>query len=298
MTQPAERLRYDIIVLSLLLALTVFILDIYVPPRFAVDALYSLVIVVSLASGSAQVIHAFAWGCTALLLIGYFISTSIILPTWLLLLNRGLFLVVVWITAILGMRLINIQRQLQKKETELQDTNRELEQLARYDSLTSVANRLYFDEELEAECDRANRGETPLSLLMIDVDYFKNYNDIMGHQEGDQCLISIAKTIRNQLRRPGDLVARYGGEEFAVILPVTTVEGAAERAEDIRRAVTKLAIYHPDARVEGPVTVSVGVASILPEKKKIDPAEIIHKADAALYRAKREGRHCVRVAED
>jgi diguanylate cyclase (GGDEF)-like protein len=297
MTKTFDSLRYDIIALTLLLAVAIFLVDIFAPPRIAVHALYSLVIVVSLTSGNARTIWFFAWLCTTMLLAGYFFSPSSFFPAWLLLFNRTLFLLVIWITVMLGLRLINIQKKLREHEIRLQETNCELEMLARYDSLTGVANRHYFDEKLEGECDRANRGDIPLSLIMIDVDLFKNYNDIMGHQEGDSCLKSIAKTIQGQLRRPGDLVARYGGEEFAVILPATSVEGAQERAEDIRRAVMKLAIFHPDARVEGPVTVSLGVASVLPKKRRIEPAELIQGADTAMYRAKRDGRNCVRVAE-
>jgi diguanylate cyclase (GGDEF)-like protein len=218
-------------------------------------------------------------------------------PLWIVLLNTAIILVVIWISAFLVILLEKAQLQLMQQETKLQKANRELQQAARHDSLTGVANRRYFDEELVAECERANRGETPLALLMVDVDFFKPYNDIKGHQAGDECLTRIAQAIADRLRRPGDLVARYGGEEFAVILPVTTQDGAAERAEGIRQAVEQLGIYHPDPRVNGPTTISVGVASIWPGARRVTPATLIGAADAALYRAKNEGRNCVRIAD-
>lgn len=298
MTNAADNLRYDIIALCLLLAMAVFLLDISVPLGISVGALYSLIVLLSLASNNSLVTLYITAGCAALLIVGFFIASSPEhVPLWIVLLNRALYLIVIWITAKFGMRLQKAQQQLLAQETGLQQINRELEQQVRHDSLTGVANRRYFDEELEAECERANRGETPLALLMVDVDFFKPYNDIKGHQAGDECLTRIAQAIADRLRRPGDLVARYGGEEFAVILPVTTQDGAAERAEGIRQAVERLGIYHPDPRVNGPATISVGVASIWPGTRRVTPAALIGAADAALYRAKNDGRNCVRIAE-
>lgn len=297
MIKPVKSLRFDIVAICLLLALAVFFLDVYSPFGIAVEALYPLVIVISLASGNLGTIRFFAWLCTGLLTVDYFISHAPEVSSWVVPLNRALFLAAIWVAAVLGTRLVGAQQRLREKDIELQQTNVDLERLARYDSLTGVANRHYFDEELQAECERANRGETPLAMLMIDVDFFKNYNDVRGHQAGDKCLIEIAKAIQGQLRRPGDLVARYGGEEFTVILPVTTRDGALERAEDIRQAVVNLAIDHPDPNIKGPVTISVGVASVWPHAQRIEPEMLIGMADVALYRAKREGRNCVRTAE-
>lgn len=297
MKKVADNLRYDIIALCLLLAVAVFLLDISVPLGISVAALYSLIILLSLLSTNTRVTLYIAVGCSLLLVAGIFISTTLHVPLWIVLVNRALYLVAIWITAILGIRLENAQQRLKMHEAQLQETNYDLEDLARHDSLTGVANRRLFDAELEAECERSNRGETPLSLLMIDVDHFKLYNDIMGHQAGDVCLTRVAQAIADNLRRPGDLVARYGGEEFAVILPVTTPDGAAERAEDIRQVVAQLGIQHPDPQVNGPVTISIGVASLWPGAQRVEPAALISAADAALYRAKRDGRNCVRMAE-
>lgn len=297
MTKAAHNLRYDIIALCLLLAMAVFLLDISVPHGISVGALYSLIVLLSLASNNSLVTLYTTAGCAALLIVGFISTSPENVPLWIVLLNRSLYLAVIWITAKFGMRLQQAQQQLLAQEAGLQQINRELEQQARHDGLTGVANRRYFDAELEAECERANRGETPLALLMVDVDFFKPYNDIKGHQAGDECLTRVAQAIADRLRRPGDLVARYGGEEFAVILPVTTQDGAMERAEGIRQAVERLDIYHPDPRVNGPVTISVGVASIWPGAQRVTPPALIGAADAALYHAKNNGRNCVRISE-
>lgn len=292
-----EKLRFDIIAVCVLLAAVVFLLDISVPLGIAVGVLYLLIIILSLQAGNPQVTRYIAVGCSLLLFADIFIKSPELVPLWVVLLNRVMILGVIWITAILGIRLEKAQRQLKKQESELQKVNQELEQAARHDSLTGVANRRLFDQDLEVECERASRGETPLSLLMIDVDHFKLYNDIKGHQAGDVCLVRVAKAITDKLRRPGDLVARYGGEEFAVILPVTTPDGAVELAEEIRQAVESLGIQHPDPQVNGPVTISIGAASLWPGAQRLEPTAVISAADTALYRAKHDGRNCVRVAE-
>ena len=299
MTKAADKLRYDIIAICSLLAAAIFLLDISVPLGVAVGALYSLIIILSLKVGNPRVIRYTALACSALLIADIFVASKVPVhvPLWIVLLNTAIILVVIWLSAFLVILLEKAQQQLMQQEAKLQKAIQELQQVARHDSLTGVANRRYFDEELVAECERANRGETPLALLMVDVDFFKPYNDIKGHQAGDECLTRIAQAIADRLRRPGDLVARYGGEEFAVILPVTTQDGAAERGEGIRQAVEQLGIYHPDPRVNGPATISVGVASIWPGARRVTPAALIGAADAALYRAKNEGRNCVRITE-
>ena len=249
--------------------------------------------------GNPWAIRYTALACSALLIADILVTSpvQIHVPLWIVLLNTAIILAVIWITAILSIRLEKAQRLLKKQENELQKANQELQQVARHDSLTGVSNRRLFDAELEAECERANRGGIPLSLLMIDVDHFKLFNDIMGHQPGDECLTRIAQTIQSTLRRPGDMIARYGGEEFAVILPVTNLEGAIDLAEDIRKAVMQLAIHNPAPQVNGPITISVGVACISSGMRQVESKMLISAADAALYRAKYDGRNCVRVAE-
>ena len=172
--------------------------------------------------------------------------------------------------------------------------HKQLSQLALLDSLTRVYNRRFFDRQLKREWGRLKRITAPLSLIMCDVDCFKIYNDVYGHQQGDRCLQRVAQAISSALKRPGDILARYGGEEFAVILPRTSQLGAAKVAETIRTAVKSLEIPHHNSLVDSVVTVSLGVASTIPNA--IDnPQLLIEAADLALYQAKKLGRDCVSI---
>jgi diguanylate cyclase (GGDEF)-like protein len=164
-----------------------------------------------------------------------------------------------------------------------------LQELANHDGLTGIANRRAFDETLKLEWRRAMRDNLPLSLLMVDVDHFKHYNDNYGHLAGDECLKKVASAMSDQMQRASDVVARYGGEEFAVILPNCTTEGATVVAERLRKAVEGLAIPFINSEL-GHVTVSVGVASVLPSPAG-DNWQLISTADSALYRAKASGRN-------
>lgn len=165
-----------------------------------------------------------------------------------------------------------------------------LRELAFRDGLTSVANRRYFDERYETELRRAKRGATPLSLVMIDVDNFKRYNDHYGHQSGDDCLRAVALALKKQLNRPADLLARYGGEEFVCILPETDIGGASQTAERLRLAVEQLAIPHAASNSGNVVTVSIGVASITAVAD--DAAlSLLTLADQQLYLSKHGGRN-------
>lgn len=166
-----------------------------------------------------------------------------------------------------------------------------LESLASLDGLTGLSNRRVFDETLERECSEARRGKPPVSLLMLDIDYFKAFNDFLGHQTGDDCLKLVASTIGGRLLRGDDLAARYGGEEFAIILPGTSLPGARLLAGQLRRAVEELAIDHPASPYDI-VTLSIGIACTS-ELETADAAELIASADTALYRTKRAGRNRV-----
>lgn len=181
-------------------------------------------------------------------------------------------------------------RQLEALHRQLAEKNAELERLSTQDGLTGIANRRRFDDALENEWRRARRDGTPLALLMIDVDFFKRYNDHYGHLAGDDCLRRVAGALREGVKRPADLVARYGGEEFAVLLGNTDGAGAAVVAERLRQIVELLAIPHARNEVADCVTVSLGSGAARPRGADT-PATLVAAADAALYEAKRAGRN-------
>jgi diguanylate cyclase (GGDEF)-like protein len=193
---------------------------------------------------------------------------------------------------VLRQRVRNLVRQsqlLRNQLTELKQANQDLKLLANLDSLTKLPNRRSFDEYLHKEWDRMKRIKAPLSLIMCDVDFFKNYNDRYLHPNGDKCLIQVAMSMRSSVRRSGDLVTRYGGEEFAIILPNTDALGAVSVGESVRAAVKSLQITHEASKVCPYVTISVGVSTIIPNSENEFQA-LIHAADRALYQAKSQGR--------
>lgn len=174
----------------------------------------------------------------------------------------------------------------------LRRMNNELRDAALIDGLTRIANRRRFFEQLHKEWPRAQRFFRPLTIVVCDVDNFKKYNDIYGHVRGDRCLHDVAQALHKSVHRPGDLVARYGGEEFAMILPETTLEAAREVAEKCRQAVQDLAIEHAVNAHFGVVTISVGVACVVPSEH-MSYGDLIEMADQALYESKERGRNCV-----
>ena len=181
-----------------------------------------------------------------------------------------------------------------KVENALRQANQELHCLATIDQLTRVANRRQFDKYLEREWRRLSREKAPLSLILLDIDYFKRYNDSQGHQAGDNCLEQVAQVIAKSVQRPADLVARYGGEEFAVILPNTSLEGAIYIANKIKRAVYDLHLHHPSSDVSDVVTISQGISSTIPFIGT-SPESLIYDTDLALYTAKSQGRDQFKV---
>eukprot|EP01035_Chromulina_nebulosa_P002683 gene2683-3650_t len=183
-------------------------------------------------------------------------------------------------------------RFLRESQKNLADANIELQKLAALDGLTGIANRRRFDETMKLEWQRGQRERQPLSLLLCDVDFFKIYNDTFGHLTGDLCLKKTAAVLTEHLKRPADLAARYGGEEFAIVLPDTRLEGALQLAQSCVQHLEKLAIENPQAAPLGVVTMSIGVASVVPSPhSSID--ELIGSADRALYAAKKAGRNQV-----
>ena len=179
-------------------------------------------------------------------------------------------------------------------EEEVASLHRELQRLSYLDSLTGIANRRMFDQTLEKEWNRAKRHQRPLSLMLIDIDYFKQYNDTYGHQQGDACLKQVANTLTRVMQRAGDLVARYGGEEFILLLPDTDNRQVAKLAEKARQAVHALNIPHQSSEIDRVITISVGVSTMFPAAGK-HPMSLISHADELLYKAKENGRNRVEV---
>jgi diguanylate cyclase (GGDEF)-like protein/PAS domain S-box-containing protein len=174
--------------------------------------------------------------------------------------------------------------------TEHKDLENKLASLAISDGLTGLANRRHFDERLQEECAKARRDGTPLSLLLIDVDHFKKFNDQYGHQAGDGCLRSISRILAEQARRPADLAARYGGEEFVLLLPNTDAEGCQQVGQWVRQALQEFGMLHALNPPSKRVTVSLGGATSLPAGGAADCVSFVAAADRALYAAKDGGR--------
>ncbi len=196
---------------------------------------------------------------------------------------------------LLEARVASRTAELESTNAELVVANRKLEVYAQTDGLLGIANRKYFESRLHDEWNHAIRDQSAVGLLMIDVDYFKNYNDHYGHLAGDACLQAVARAAQGRMVRAVDLLARYGGEEFVVVLPHTSVQGATKVADSVRGAVSELGIAHAASSVADHVTVSIGVVSALPGREST-PAQALSAADRALYAAKEQGRNRVCVA--
>ena len=184
---------------------------------------------------------------------------------------------------------------LRESQRQLAEANVELARLAALDSLTGIANRRRFDDVLRAEWQRGQREKAPLSLLMCDIDCFKQYNDQFGHPAGDLCLKKVAAVLTEHLKRPADLAVRYGGEEFAILLPDTDGDGARTIGEACRKHLAALAMASPGVD-GGVVTMSFGICTIIPSPDST-PDALIARADRALYAAKSGGRNRVEIAE-
>lgn len=188
------------------------------------------------------------------------------------------------------------ERELLEVTRLLEETNDRLRHLSTVDGLTGIPNRRRVIEFLEQEWRRSARDRAWLSVIMIDVDFFKNYNDACGHQAGDDCLWMVANCLKRSLNRPADIVGRYGGEEFVAVVPDTPVDGAVKVAESMRASVEALQVPHPDSEVSEFVTISLGVASCIPSADQ-DTTVLIGKADEALFQAKDLGRNRVQPVQ-
>lgn len=185
-----------------------------------------------------------------------------------------------------------MQEQLREMNAQLAQSNRELHRLSSLDGLTGIANRRQFDEVLEREWQRSVRNDTPLSLILLDIDYFKPFNDRYGHQAGDDCLRMVARTLDRVVQRPTDLVARYGGEEFVVVLPDTNQAGAEAVARELLKEVRNLGIMHEASKVTDHLTLSIGTTT-RDSGQPGSATDLVAAADQALYLAKEHGRNRV-----
>jgi len=209
----------------------------------------------------------------------------------------GLYFFILSQAMLLSMRFSRAFREVEtllEEKGELEDTNLVLESLSFLDDLTAIPNRRRFSEFINTEWRRSARNQSTMALLMIDIDFFKLFNDNYGHRAGDEVLQKVATTLQEALKRPGDFVARYGGEEFVVVLPDTDVQGALVIAEAMRREIEELGIVHRYSGISDRLTISLGVAGMQAERDS-SPRVLIEAADAALYRAKQAGRNRVEV---
>ncbi len=188
------------------------------------------------------------------------------------------------------------EQELLEVKGMLEAANKVLKRLSSLDGLTGIRNRRAFNEALVREWRRGFREKKPLSLIMIDIDQFKCYNDAYGHQAGDECLKRVARALDHALHRPGDVLARYGGEEFAAVLPDTHLDGAVHVAEYLREAINKLNLPHAASTTESFVTISLGVGVLQPEPS-LRVRRLVELADRALYLAKQAGRNCVKALD-
>ena len=197
-----------------------------------------------------------------------------------------------FVSIIVAAILVLLIKELRKNERTLNELNRRLFDLSIRDVLTDVYNRRYFYEKLEEEIKRSERYETVLSLIMLDIDYFKHYKDTHGHQAGDSVLRDVALLLSNNVREQ-DLVARYGGEEFAIILPETGKQVAGKLAERIRGCLSSHAFHFKETLQSGKLTISLGVATFPEDAKSLN--DLVETADRALYKAKENGRNRVEL---
>jgi len=187
---------------------------------------------------------------------------------------------------------VKLEEKVKERTFKLNQANKKLTNISRTDGLTGIANRRHFDDFLEHEWARAIRNHSPISLLIIDIDYFKQYNDIYGHVKGDECLKLIASTAQRLVHRPSDLIARYGGEEFAVVLPETT--DTESIAQHILTEIRSLKISHKGSDIYDYISVSIGCCTILPEKGAV-ATHLVELTDKALYKAKGTGRNNIKT---
>ena len=264
-----------VVLLSMLLCIAVLFFDIFSPLGVAAGVPYVAIVLVGLIAQKPRFILVLAIIVSVLTVAGYYLSPIGVTNNDVVLVNRALALFVIWSTAIVSYFHLKMLA--------------ELEPMATTDQLTGLFNRHYFSSELVKQINTWRRYQRPLSILILDIDYFKKVNDAHGHIAGDYVLRALAKICQNAVRDI-DTVARIGGEEFAILLPSTAVNGAMQTAERIRKETESFSFKYEDTRFR--VTVSLGVAELTDESWSI--TEFMKAADEMLYKAKNAGRNrCV-----
>jgi len=234
------------------------------------------------------------WPATATaitVMIGFFIAEFVAAASGAAIFYNGMFLCFTNLIGAVGSYNLEHSRREAFLET------RKLEYLASRDQLTGIANRKAFDEHLATSWAQCKRDRASLVVALIDIDYFKAYNDIYGHQAGDKCLAQVAHEIAKASRRPLDLAARYGGEEFVVLLPGCTLEQGEALIKRVRERVQALNIAHKGSEVAPSITISAGVASVFPHAAQRSAQGTVQMADESMYTAKKAGRNRVRITE-
>jgi diguanylate cyclase (GGDEF)-like protein len=253
----------------------IFVLDLNIPLGVAFGVTYIIVILFTLQTPYPHAVITAAVICTILILLGLALSPEGG-EAWKVIFNRIISIAAIWAIALQGL--------LYKKSSV---ANQELGKLSYTDGLTKIANRRAMDEFIDNEWLRAIRNKSSISLVLIDIDFFKLFNDTYGHLKGDEALKKVATKLKNIVGRPGDMVARYGGEEFVFVL--TDTKNAKFVANNCRQSIKDLQIPHKSSKAAEVLTISVGYCTVVPEKGT-EPSLIIDAADKALYKAKENGR--------
>ncbi len=270
------------LLLAAIMASIIFAADLYIPLGVAFGVTYIIVILITLQTPYRHAVIMAAVITTVLVLLGLVFSPEGG-EAWKSYFNRAIAIFSIWLIVLQGLINKEFNNQLNQK-------NETLKMISLTDALTGINNRRFFDAFIDREWMRAIRNKSFISVVLIDIDYFKLYNDNYGHLEGDETLKKVAKKLKSMVYRPGDQVARYGGEEFALVL--TDTEEAKHVANRCRKSIMDIQIPHECSGVADVVTISVGFCSVIPGKGNV-PSLVIDAADKALYKAKEDGRNRV-----
>lgn len=282
--------KWAVSILIAVVSVLILFLDLALPLGVAGGVPYVVLPLIALRVSRGMILGSAILG-SALVILGYHLSAAGG-DQWVVLINRALALYAIWVAAILSFQRNTYEKKLREEKERAEQMAEEYYGLSTIDSLTGLSNRRAFDEFTEAEWRRAMRHTSPISVILIDIDFFKKFNDTYGHLAGDICLKRVAECSTSYSRRSGDMAARYGGEEFALLLYGADIEEAQEVACWIRETVENMGIPHGESEACPVVTISLGVATANPVvgDRFMD---LLDLADKALYRAKSAGRNRV-----